>query len=115
MKSDYLLGDPEAWKRLAENLARCEEVTKFDRGQDQEAWTLAHAFADLEESFRKLLENYFPKLLAPEIECGLIHDVLLDIGEELRHILYHIKDPRFFAYLDEADTGSFQDGLIPPK
>ncbi len=25
--------------------------------------------------------------------------VLMDIGEELRHVLYHVRDPEYYAYL----------------
>lgn len=102
MESSCLLREPEAWKRLAENLEKSQSVVKFNYGQDREAWILAHAFADLEQSFRKVLDEYFPKLMAPEIKSENVHDLLLDIGEELRHIMYHIKDSRFFDYLNEA-------------
>ena len=29
-----------------------------------------------------------------------ILDALLEIGEEFRHILYHINDPKFYKYLN---------------
>ena len=32
-----------------------------------------------------------------------LNDVLLDIGEELRHVLYHIRDPKFFSYLYDQE------------
>lgn len=28
-----------------------------------------------------------------------IDELLLDVGEEFRHIIYHIKDPKFYDYL----------------
>ena len=32
-----------------------------------------------------------------------LFDVLIDIGEEFRHILYHIHDPKFYKYLEDRD------------
>jgi hypothetical protein len=86
-------------KVLAERLARCPEVTKLDEGEEKEAWTLAHAFGDLEESFRRFLEDQLPRLTQGQLEASEVHNLLLEIGEEFRHILYHIKDPIFYQYL----------------
>ena len=41
-----------------------------------------------------------PALYKADSEAA-IQNALLDIGEELRRILYHIKDPKFFDYLFE--------------
>jgi hypothetical protein len=54
----------------------------------------------LEESFGKFLEEQLPKLTDDHGERPEIYDLLLEIGEEFRHILYHIRDPRFYRYLD---------------
>ena len=86
--------------KLAEKLQKYECVSKFDSENDPEAWRLAHSLSDLEESFREILDNSLPALREANNEEAL-NNALLDIGEELRHILYHIKDPRFFAYLSE--------------
>ena len=86
---------------LAERLAQCKEVTRFDTGEACEAWTLAHAFADLEESLRTCLEEQLPRLTDGQLETSEIHALLLDIGEEFRHILYHINDPKFYRYLND--------------
>jgi hypothetical protein len=81
-------------------------VTKFDEGEHQEASTLAHAFADLEESFDKFLNEHLPRLVRDQPDAGEIPGLLLEIGEEFRHILYHLRDPKFYSYLhysgDEA-------------
>lgn len=113
MTTRWLLNDPGALKELAERLSRCREVTKHDRGSEPEAWTLAHTFHDLEESFRKFLDDLLPELLSPNVSESETYELLLDIGEELRHILYHIKDPQFFRYLvnvadqvDDETSGS---------
>ena len=99
MSGQQPLEDTAALKALAERLAQCKEVTRFDAGEEREAWTLAHAFGDLEESFRRFLEEQLPRLTNGQLTGPETHDLLLEIGEEFRHILYHIKDPKFYRYL----------------
>lgn len=99
MNSQRFLEDAADVKALANRLSKCPEVTGLDNGTDKEAWTLAHAFTDLEESFRKFLESYLPKLAQDQMEPPEMCDLLLEIGEEFRHILYHIHDPKFYHYL----------------
>ena len=48
------------------------------------------------ERIKEVIVN-FQKNLNPEE----MNSLLLDIGEEFRHILYHILDSRFYAYLRE--------------
>lgn len=100
----YLLKDTVAIAELARRLQTCEKVQTLSREYSEEkdraeAWTIAHSFSDLEESFRKFLDVLLPKLLKEELTGEQIEDILLEIGEEFRHILYHIKDPKFFEYL----------------
>jgi hypothetical protein len=60
---------------------------------------------DLEESFQAFLEDQLPKLTQGELKAPKVYDVLLDIGEEFRRILYHIKAPKFYAHLHDAGGG----------
>ncbi len=99
MSTNLLLGSAEAVKELARRLDGCEAVKKLDGPGHWEAGTLAHALADLERTFWDFLSARLPRLLMPEDSPEQIRDVLLAIGEDLRHIQYHIQDPRFFAYL----------------
>jgi len=101
MSSRRLLSDAVALKALAECLSTSAAVTKFDEGEEREAWMLAHAFGDLEESFRKFLEDQLPRLTEGQLDSLQIRDLLLEIGEEFRHILYHIRDPKFYRYLSD--------------
>lgn len=94
------LKDAESVIRLAKKLDRCEFVTRYNSPGESEAGRLAHSMSDLEESFERITKTYIPILCQTEREED-IEEALLDIGEELRHILYHIKDPRFFRYLIE--------------
>jgi hypothetical protein len=95
-----MLRNTAAIRRLAESLQKCRCVSKFDSEQEPEAWRLAHSLSDLEQSFREILDNHLPVLCRADGEEET-HDALLEPGEELRHILYHSKDPKFFAYLIE--------------
>ena len=99
MSNRRLLGETTDLKALAKRLATYKDVMQFDAGEEREAWTLAHAFGDLEESFRRFLEEQLPRLTNGQLTGPEIHDLLLEIGEEFRHILYHIKDPKFYRYL----------------
>lgn len=103
MKSDNEHAEVELLKHLAERLSTCPEVTKYDEGEDEEAWTMAHAFTDLSSSFATFKDKLLPQLLRDEASPARINTLLLEIGEEFRHILYHIKDPRFYRYLVEED------------
>jgi hypothetical protein len=101
MTQDADLQDGARYKKLGESLARSPMVTRFDEGEDLEAWPLAHAFLDLEKSFRRFVDAQLPGLFDPSLAVDDISDKLLDIGEEFRHIVYHLKDPRFYRYITD--------------
>jgi hypothetical protein len=89
---------------LAKKLNKYECVRRFDSIDEPEAWRIAHSLCDLVDSFNDIRETYLPALNDADDEKS-VNDILLDIGDELRHILYHIKDPRFFSYLMEDICG----------
>jgi len=91
----------EKIKMLAQNLRKSEKVNSFDSLEERESETLAHSILDIEESCKTLLNNLFPKLEPTTLSQDEINELLFDIGEELRHILYHINDPKFYDYLKE--------------
>jgi hypothetical protein len=35
-----------------------------------------------------------------------VEDALADIGEALREVLYHIRDPQYYRYLPGCDQGN---------
>ena len=92
----------EDMKQLAQKLESYKSVSKFDSESELEAWRLVHSLAGLEHSFGEILDNYIPALCDANDEQS-VNDALLDIGEELRHILYHVKDPKYFNYLLDKD------------
>jgi len=100
-----IIGTPKDVARVAEWLSRCPEVTRYDAGEHKEAWALADSFADLEGSFRALLDEQLPKLAQGNLPPSETYDLLLDIGEEFRHILYHIlEQQKFYRYLVPEGT-----------
>jgi len=95
-----LIKTAEDVKRLADRLSECPEVTRYGDIEHNEAWALASSFADLEDSFRALLDEQIPKLLATDTGPSELYDTLLDVGEEFRHILYHVlQQQKFYRYL----------------
>lgn len=105
MKDQVLDGRPNSIKALADRLSKCPDVTRYDREDEKEAWVLAITFGELEGSFNKFLYEQLPKLTDEQATPSELYDLLLDIGEEFRHILYHIRDPKFYRYLDNAHEG----------
>jgi hypothetical protein len=87
---------------LIDILRRCPEVTRYDESGHNEAETLAHAFSDLEKSFRKFLDEQLPRLEQGQLDPSQVYDLLLDMGEEFRHILYHLKAPKFYSHLHDG-------------
>ena len=100
MTARRLLQDVAAENRLAERLINYPAIAKYDQPGDKEGGNLAHAFSDLEEAFLTFLEDQLPKLTESDLDEAAIYDLLLDIGEELRQILYQIQHTRFYAYLN---------------
>jgi len=82
---------------LRERLKSCPLIAKLG---PEEADTLVHAFLDLEESLRLFLDEQLPKLADPVVQGEHLEDLMLEIREEFRHILYHIHDPEFFRAME---------------
>lgn len=87
----------ELFDDLRQRLAACPMVNQY--GSD-EAGTLVHALTDLEESMRTFLNEQLPKLIDPALKGEALEDLLMDIREEFRHVLYHLHDPQFFRVLE---------------
>src|SRR5262245_12970370 len=101
MRKERLFKSVDDVKNLAERLEICAEVRAFDTEAEKESWVLAHTLDDLEESFITLLRDHFPRLINGNLDSSQLYDVLHDVGEELRHVLYHITHTRFYHYLNE--------------
>jgi hypothetical protein len=95
-----LLQGREAIAELRERLADCPSVTRY--GTD-EPDALVHAFSDLEQSMHEFLDVQLPKLADPAVRGKALEDLLWDITTgEIRHVLYHLQDPKFFRILEPS-------------
>ena len=86
-------------KGIADRLSICEQVTRYDTAEEKQAWTVAHDLLDLAESFRTFLNEQLPRLNDGNLSAEELNGLLLDMGEEFRHIQYHIRNSEFYAYL----------------
>lgn len=91
-------------QRLAEHLKRVTRVVQAgklrpDGSVDAEAWQIATALSDVEESANKIFSELLPNLLSLAPESDAANDLLHEVGEEYRHILYHILDTKIFSYI----------------
>ena len=86
---------------LSERLSSIASVNRFDTPDEPQGVTIAHAVADIQRSCHDVLEVIMPQLIAASSVTD-IEDALTDLGEELRHILYHVRDTRYFSYLTEV-------------
>jgi hypothetical protein len=94
---------PEKFILITQNLQKSEIVNSHNQNKEIEAATIAHGLSDMEDSFNKIKE-LIPKLATNDIlTTDQVEDILMSIGEELRHILYHINDMKFYDYLKDDD------------
>ena len=93
------LQDFEQVKALAEKLGNLAQVSQFNSADEPQSWTLAYALRDIEGSCLKLADVCIPRLLKCESEDELLA-TLHDIGEELKHVIYHVKDVRYYSYIE---------------
>lgn len=98
MTRDLVLGPAER-DGLAQKLAASSSVARHDTADERAGWTLAYNFSELEESMRRFLDEQLPRLLSLDVAVVDIDDALHEIGEEFRHILYHLTDSSFYSYL----------------
>jgi hypothetical protein len=101
MKTKRVTEKVESEIALARRLSECASIAKYDEGEHKEAWALAHALYDMEAS-SKTIQELVAKLSHEVTNEDEIKDLLLDVGEELRQILWHVSHLRFFGYLTEA-------------
>ena len=97
MNEKLIFQSPKLFDDLRQRLAACTMVNQY--GPD-EAGALVHAFTDLEESMRVFLDEQLPKLTDPITQGEALEEMLMDIREEFRHILYHLHDPEFFRVVE---------------
>ena len=97
----------EELKLLNGILRKSDKVNSFDREDHNEASTIAYALLDIRESFEKIYKTHLPILQKRGIRSEDIDDILLEIGYELEHILYHIQDCGYYSYLHSYHENFF--------
>lgn len=99
MNNQRKLLTPTRIVELERRLSQIPEVAKFDIPGESQGHTLAHALDGWEDSFTEILGVLLPELVNPNASSDDLNDTLHKIGDELRHILYHIHDAKYFRYL----------------
>jgi hypothetical protein len=87
---------------LSRNIEKCKRVTRYSTETYNEVDTFVHALIDIEESLKQIINEDIPKLYLNELNEEDIDDIILNIGEEFRHLLYHIKDTKVYNYILET-------------
>lgn len=86
---------------LAKQLERVHQVARYDTADEKQAAKLAFDLLDLADSCRVISDNHLRALNDSSLPPEALHAVLIDIGEELRHILWHIRNSEFYSYLGD--------------
>jgi hypothetical protein len=84
---------------LAQRLAASPVLSRFPN-PTEEGHSLAYSLSDLEGSMRVFLDEQLPKLADPSVQGEELEDLMLEVREEFRHILYHLHDPEFFRVVE---------------
>ena len=90
----------EEVRKLSLKIKNSNVIKKNLQKWEHEADVIAIALLEIKQSFEKIYKDYiyrFDNENKPD-------DILLDIGEEFRHVLYHIKDMNYFSYLFDENT-----------
>ena len=86
-------------KAIKINLSKSKVVTVHNVKLEDQADTLANAFIDIEESMRVIINELLPKFYLNNLKQEEVENLIFEIGEEFRHIIYHIKDTKVYDYL----------------
>jgi hypothetical protein len=84
---------------LERRLFSVPEVARFDSPDEPQSHTITHALAGWESSFTTVLDDLLPRLVADDTPTEELNDILQQVGDEPRHILYHVHDAKYFDYL----------------
>ncbi len=84
---------------LAQRLAASPVLKRFPN-PTEEGQSIAYSLSDLEGSMRVFLDEQLPKLADPTVQGEELEDLILEVREEFRHILYHLHDPEFIRVVE---------------
>ena len=91
---------------LQSHLIRFEKLRiPSPKGDETLASETAFSIIEIQESMNLCLNELFPKLMDRSLNEADLEELLLDIGEEFRHILYHINDMTLYDHLHDSNNG----------
>lgn len=80
-----------------------KKVAQFDSKNEPGGWRLAYSLSEIEKSCSTFYNKLLPKLKATDKQED-IENILHEIGEEFRHLLYHIEDSKYYSYLFDDEN-----------
>lgn len=100
-----ILGDDEELARLARLLEGLHSL-RAAMGSEvrEEAWAIAIGLRDIERSTERIFAQIVPALLATTDEREATN-ALGALGEEYRHLLFHLTHSRHFGHLRDSVEG----------
>lgn len=99
--------DIAAVKQLAEHIRGIPRMAVAVGPEDvaEDAWAIALGLRDIHQASERIFRELLPSLLAVAPTSPEAEQLLHEIGEEYRHMLYHITTTRFFSYLIGSTPG----------
>lgn len=79
-----------------------KKIAQFDSENEPGGWRLAYSLSEIEKSCSTFYNKLLPKLKKTNKQED-IEKILHEIGEEFRHLLYHIEDSKYYSYLFDED------------
>jgi hypothetical protein len=93
------------WANLAGRLHVLPIASSIAKPGERMNWALAHGLLDIEEASQAFVAK-LTRLKTENLDEAQVKNLLFDIGEDLRHVMYHISDMPFFKYLlPSSDQG----------
>jgi hypothetical protein len=83
---------------LARKLEAVPQVARGASADEPGGWRLAYSLMEMDGSMSRIQQT-LTRIRNEEVDPAELHGLLTDIGEELRHVLYHVKDSQFYEYL----------------
>lgn len=84
---------------LARKLEIVPQVARLASADEPGGWRVAYSLMEMDGSMSRIQEVVM-RIRSEEVDAEQLHGLLIDIGEELRHVLYHVKDSGFYDYLE---------------
>jgi hypothetical protein len=83
---------------VAKNLAKKKNLTSNKDSNEDQIQTMSHGLVDIEEAI-KGMDVLIKKLYMTVLSEDEVDEILTDIGDDLRHLIYHVRDMEYYEYL----------------